>query len=45
MNVPTKSHEGILDESCIGELAHIKRLYAMEKQKPLKLAPKLKKWH
>ena len=43
MSVPTQGHEGILGESCIGDFAHIKRLYAMEEQKPLKVAHKLKK--
>ena len=43
MNVPTNGHEPILGDKCIASFAHIKRLYALEEEKTLKIAHSLKK--
>ena len=43
MNVPTNGHELILGDKCMASFAHIKRLYALEKGKTLKIAHSLKK--
>ena len=43
MNVPTNGYELILEEKCLALFSHIKRLYALEEGKSLKIAHSLKK--
>jgi len=43
MNLPTSGFEEILGTSCVANFAHIKRLYALEEDKTLKVAHALKK--
>ena len=43
MNPPTIGHEDILGFSCNANFNHIKQLYAIEEDKVLKVAHKLKK--
>ena len=43
MNPPTTGHEHILGESCSAKFSDIKKLYALEEDKVLKVAHKLKK--
>ena len=42
-NIPTSGFENVLGDSCRANFAHIKRLYAIEEHKPLKIAHALKK--
>ena len=43
MHLPTLGHERVLGESCVAEFSHIKHLYALEEEKPIKVAHALKK--
>ena len=43
MHLPTDDYEHTLGDSCTAFFLHIKRLYALEEHKPLKIACKLKK--
>ena len=43
INVPTNGYELILEEKCLASFSHIKRLYALEEGKGLKIAHSLKK--
>ena len=43
MNIPTTGHENIFGEKCLACFAHIKRLYALEEGKTLKIAHSLRK--
>ena len=43
MNIPTTGFEHILGEKCLVSFSHIKRLYALEENKTLKIAHSLKK--
>ena len=43
MNVPTVGFESILGHSCIAQFSHIRRLYALEEGKVLKVGHGLKK--
>jgi len=43
LNIPTSGFETILGESCHANFNHIKRLYAIEEHKSLKVAHALKK--
>ena len=42
MTLPTSSFENVLGESCRANFGHIKRLYAIEEHKALKVAHALK---
>ena len=43
MHLPSTGYEAISGDFCVAEFSHIKRLYALEKHKTLKIAHKLKK--
>ena len=43
MNVPTVGHEDVLGTSCVAYFSNITHLYALEEDKPLKMAFALKK--
>ena len=43
MHLPCTGHESVLGDFCVAEFSHIKRLYALEEHKTLKIAHKLKK--
>ena len=43
MHVPTNKYKQFIGQSCITFFSHVKRLYALEENKPLKIAHTLKK--
>lgn len=43
MHISTCGHEQILGNRCIADFRHIKKLYALEEEKTLKVAHRLKK--
>lgn len=43
MHLPTNGFEHLLGDSCIAFFNHLKQLYALEEEKPLKIAHGLKK--